>query len=164
MRMVSAFLAAGLLLLITAVRIDAFQDNPPQPEVSDNGSWLKATMDQYLGKPYVWGASGLKSFDCSGFVWRVFNDNGIFFKRTTARKLYMSLPKPATEQNWNFGNIVFFDNLKHCGIVCSRDNFYHAESKVGINISRFKPYWRPKIVGVRRFALDQTVPLSKSQD
>jgi cell wall-associated NlpC family hydrolase len=158
MRKASALLAAALLLLIATARIHAFQDNQPQPEASAGGSPLKATMDSYLGKPYVWGASGLKSFDCSGFVWRVFNDNGVFIKRTTARKLYMSLPNATTEETWKFGNVVFFDNLKHCGIVCNRDSFYHAESSKGINRSQFRPYWKPKIVGVRQFPLNQTTP------
>jgi peptidoglycan DL-endopeptidase LytE len=151
MKMPAAFLAAALLALIATARIHAFQDTPPLPEPSADGSQLKTTIDRYLGRPYVWGASGLRNFDCSGFVWRVFADNGVYFKRTTARKLYMSLPKTAADGNWNFGNIVFFDNLKHCGIVCGRDTFYHAESSKGINLSRFSPYWRPKIVGVRQF-------------
>jgi peptidoglycan DL-endopeptidase LytE len=151
MKRLTAFLAAALLLLIAAARTHAFQDQPPQPEPSADGSQLKTTIDRYLGRPYVWGSSGLKNFDCSGFVWRVFADNGVYFKRTTARKLYMSLPQTAADGAWNFGNIVFFDNLKHCGIVCSRDTFYHAESSKGTNLSRFRPYWHPKIVGVRQF-------------
>jgi cell wall-associated NlpC family hydrolase len=158
MRKASALLAAVMLLLISTARIHAFQDNPAQPEASANDNPLKATIDRHLGKPYVWGASGLKSFDCSGFVWRVFNDNGIYIKRTTARKLYMSLPKATTEETWKFGNVVFFDNLKHCGIVCDRDSFYHAESSKGINHSQFRPYWKPKIVGIRQFPLQQTTP------
>jgi hypothetical protein len=48
------------------------------------------------------------------------------------------------------GNIVFFDNLSHCGIVNSRSDFYHAESSKGTNLSRFDPYWRSKVCGVRR--------------
>jgi len=110
---------------------------------------MKATIEGYLGRPYVWGATGLKSFDCSGFVWRVLNDNGILIKRTTARKLYFSLPDPATGTTWQPGNIVFFDDLKHCGIVNERESFYHSQTSIGTNLSRFSPYWRSKIVGVR---------------
>ena len=46
---------------------------------------IKSTIENHLGRPYVWGSSGLKSFDCSGFVWRVMYENGILLKRTTAR-------------------------------------------------------------------------------
>ena len=158
MRKASALLAAVLLLLIATARIHAFQEDQAQPDASDVNIPLKTTIHSYLGRPYVWGASGAKSFDCSGFVWRVFNDNGVYFKRTTARKLYMSLPKATSEETWKFGNIVFFDNLKHCGIVCNRDTFYHAESSIGTNLSRFKPYWKPMIVGVGQFPLKPATP------
>jgi len=48
------------------------------------------------------------------------------------------------------GNLVFFDDLKHAGFGTGRDSFYHAESNVGTNLSRFDPYWRAKIAGIRR--------------
>jgi len=108
-----------------------------------------AVVERHLGRPYVWGACGLKSFDCSGFVWRVMQENGVLVKRTTARKYYMSLPEVAEEERWNFGNIVFFSNLKHCGIVDTRETFYHAAVSTGTHRSRFDPFWRRKISGVR---------------
>ena len=63
------------------------------------GFWsgLQTAIQKHLGRPYVWGATGLKSFDCSGFVWRVMYENGILLKRTTARKLYLTLPKATPE-------------------------------------------------------------------
>jgi cell wall-associated NlpC family hydrolase len=150
MKAVLAFLFAFSLMLIGAAPIMAFQSDAPMTETSSNENNLKIAIDRHLGKPYVWGATGLKSFDCSGFVWRVLNDSGIYLKRTTARKLYMALPKISTDSKWDFGNIVFFDDLRHCGIVHSRNTFYHAESSVGTTLSQFKPYWQKKIVAVRR--------------
>jgi len=121
---------------------------------AEPGFWdrFRSALEDNLGRPYVWGATGLKSYDCSGFVWRVMYDSGILMKRTTARKLYLSLPAVSKPEQWSFGNIVFFDNLAHCGIVNSRSDFYHAESSKGTNLSRFDPYWRPKVCGVRRLA------------
>jgi len=123
----------------------------PFPEAA-SGSWLKlkTILDGYMGRPYVWGATGLKSFDCSGLIWRVMLDSGIMVKRTTARKFYLSLPKPAAGENWSQGNIVFFDNLRHCGIVADRQFFYHAQTSKGTNLSQFTPFWRSRIVGFRR--------------
>jgi cell wall-associated NlpC family hydrolase len=114
---------------------------------------FRTVIQRHLGRPYVWGACGRKSFDCSGFVWRVMYDNGILIKRTTARKLYMVLPATTEQDAWQFGNIVFFDDLKHCGIVNARDSFYHAQSSRGTNLSRFDPFWRHKVHGVRRLKL-----------
>jgi len=110
---------------------------------------VRTVIERHLGRPYVWGACGLKSFDCSGFVWRVMQENEILVKRTTARKYYMSLPKVSDEERWNFGNIVFFSNLKHCGIVDTRETFYHAAVSTGTHLSRFDPFWRRRISGVR---------------
>ncbi|MBI3940051.1 MAG: C40 family peptidase [Acidobacteria bacterium] len=115
------------------------------------GLWdgLKASADRYLGRPYVWGAVGLKSFDCSGFVWRVLFENGILIKRTTARKLYMCLPKVSAPERQRPGNIVFFNSLKHCGIVAEPESFYHAETTNGTRLSRFTSYWRNRVSGYR---------------
>jgi cell wall-associated NlpC family hydrolase len=115
------------------------------------GFWTtcKQAIEKHLGRPYVWGATGLKSFDCSGFVWRVCYDSGVLMKRTTARKLYVCLPAAPGEQRWAPGNLVFFDNLKHVGIVNDANTFYHAESSKGTNLSKFDPYWRRKVCGVR---------------
>ena len=112
---------------------------------------IQSTVEKYLGKPYVWGASGLKSFDCSGFVWRIMAENGILVKRTTARKLYMSLPRARKGNSYDSRTLVFFDNLKHVGIVKDRESFYHAQVSIGTNLSAFDPYWRRKICGFRRF-------------
>jgi len=110
---------------------------------------VRASIERHLQRPYVWGSSGLKSFDCSGFVWRVMSENGILIKRTTARKFYMCLPKVAERDRWNFGNLVFFSDLKHCGIVETRQTFYHAAVTLGTHQSRFDPMWRRQISGVR---------------
>ena len=118
---------------------------------SNNNMWgtIHGTVEKYLGRPYVWGAAGLKSFDCSGFIWRIMADNGIIVKRTTARKLYMSLPRVPKDSSYDSGALVFFDNLKHVGIVKDREAFYHAQVSRGTNLSSFDPYWRRKICGFR---------------
>lgn len=144
----------GMLLLVMftglAARpgIDPVPAAPPPP-----GSFpevLRKSIERHLGRPYVWGATGLKSFDCSGFVWRVLADSGILFKRTTARRLYLCLPPVAAGSEREFGSIVFFDNLGHCGITAGPDHFYHAQCTKGTNLSPFKPFWYPKICGFRQ--------------
>jgi len=122
------------------------------PGAAAQGPWApdRATIERHLGRPYVWGSSGMKSFDCSGFLWRVMLDNGVLTKRTTARKYYMSLPRLAKPfAKSELGTIVFFDNLKHVGIVNDRDTFYHAQTSVGTNLARFGPFWRQKVCGYR---------------
>jgi cell wall-associated NlpC family hydrolase len=116
---------------------------------------VKSTIQKYLGRPYVWGSSGLKTFDCSGFIWRVMTDNGILLKRTTARKFYMMLPAVRDDEKWQFGTLVFFDDLKHVGIVDTPDTFYHAQVSRGTNRSEMNPFWRHQIYGFRRMPTPQ---------
>src|SRR5688572_1981364 len=108
-------LLPALLLLISIAIPASAQVTPANAQATgeDFYTGIKAAIERNLGRPYVWGATGMKSYDCSGFVWRVMYENGIFMKRTTARKFYMLL-KPATkEQQGQFGTLVFFDDLKH---------------------------------------------------
>src|ERR1044071_6583453 len=38
---------------------------------------LMTAIDERLGSPYRWGATGPNRFDCSGFVWSIFQASGI---------------------------------------------------------------------------------------
>jgi len=143
------FLAFVCLACATSLFAVVDQAMAPDSTGQDVSDKLKAIIERHLGRPYVWGASGLKSFDCSGFVWRVMVENGILIKRTTARKLYFCLSPVPEGKKWSFGNVVFFDDLKHCGIVAGADTFYQSETSIGTNLSQFDPFWRPKVCGVR---------------
>jgi cell wall-associated NlpC family hydrolase len=110
-------------------------------------SRLRASIERFLGRPYVWGATGDKSFDCSGFVWRVSQDTGYFLKRTTARKLYFSTPPATAAEKGRFGNLIFFDDLKHVGIVNDRHSFFHAQVSKGTNLSEMNAHWRSLVGG-----------------
>jgi cell wall-associated NlpC family hydrolase len=148
-----------LLAFVLAVQAAAAQGAPaaaptpdapaPPPAESPLVVKLRTVVAAHLGKPYVWGATGLKSFDCSGFLWRVMTDAGVLVKRTTARKYYMCLPKVDDSVRGQFGTVVFFDCMKHCGIVADAAGFYHAQLSRGTNLSPLRPYWRPKVCGYR---------------
>ena len=137
------------ILLTTSAFGQTLVDSKIESGPSDFFSQMKAVITKHLGRPYVWGGAGMKNFDCSGFVWRVLFENGIITNRTTARKYYMMLPKVDEASQWQFGTIVFFDNLKHVGIVDSPKTFYHAQVSRGTNLSEFNSFWRQKIYGFR---------------
>ena len=147
-------LAIFLLLFVSISSVTAAQPAQNPADFVSNASPLtegvKATIEKYLGRPYVWGSSGLKSFDCSGFIWRVMYANGMLLKRTTARKFYMILPPVAKDEQWSFGTFVFFDDLKHVGIIDTPTAFYHAQVSIGTNRSEMNSFWRRQIYGFRR--------------
>ncbi len=108
-----------------------------------------------LGIPYLYGSTGPNRYDCSGFVWQVFNDAGIRFERTSARNLWASSEPVTGDERFKFGTLVFMNKLGHMGIVADENGFYHASSSKGITYSPFKGYWEKRLVGFRRLVVNQ---------
>src|SRR4030095_1863988 len=87
---------------------------------------LMAAIDQRLGSRYRWGATGPNRFDCSGFVWSIFQSAGINFERANARTLWSRFAPAAPEDQYKFGTLVFFSGLAHVGVVADEKGFCHA--------------------------------------
>jgi cell wall-associated NlpC family hydrolase len=126
---------------------------------SANPSFLKfqplilAAIDQRLGSPYSWGATGPSAFDCSGFVWSIFQSAGITFERGSARTLWARFAPAAPDEQYKFGTLVFFSGLAHVGVVADQNGFYHASRHHGVVYSPFNDYWLARIDGFRRVPL-----------
>ncbi|MGV8074161.1 MAG: C40 family peptidase [Syntrophobacteraceae bacterium] len=125
-------------------------EQPTQDSPYGWAAQLKEIINRYLGYPYGFGCSGPKRFDCSGFVWRVIAEGGVYLKRTSSRKLFLALPKADDNESRQLGAVVFFNGLRHCGLVRDSSFFYHASRKRGTTCSAFDPYWRSKIYGYRK--------------
>ena len=116
-------------------------------------SQLMAAIDQRLGSPYRWGATGPNRFDCSGFVWSIYQATGINFERASARNLFARFEPAPVEEQFKFGTLVFFSGLKHVGVVADEHGFYHASRHHGVIYSEFNEYWLKRIDGFRRVPL-----------
>src|SRR5919205_921759 len=118
---------------------------------------LMSAIDERLGSPYRWGATGPNRFDCSGFVWSIYQASGINFTRESARNLFAHLePVPEGEQ-FKFGTLVFFSGLAHVGVVADEHGFYHASRHHGVVYAEFNDYWLKRIDGFRRVPLNVQV-------
>ncbi|MDJ1135968.1 C40 family peptidase [Streptomyces iconiensis] len=91
-----------------------------------------AFAKKQLGKPYVWGATGPNSYDCSGFTQDAWKAGGVSLPRTTfdqvkvGTKVAKSAMKP--------GDLIFFyDDVSHVGIYVGDGQMIHAP-KPGANI------------------------------
>ncbi|MGL4345965.1 MAG: NlpC/P60 family protein [Cellulosilyticaceae bacterium] len=112
---------------------------------------------QFLGTPYVWGGSNLKTgVDCSGFTQEVFD----YFDIQISRVSYMQANDGQTipKSELRCGDLVFFDtsgvnqgNISHVGIYMGDNQFIHSDSTRGVAISNLSsPYYtRNYVKGVR---------------
>lgn len=116
---------------------------------------LLDAMTDRLGIPYRYGSNGPNSYDCSSFVWSVFQQAGIAFERSSARNYWAKFEPVSGDDRYKFGTLVFFNNLGHMGIVADEKGFYHASVSKGITYSKFEGYWQKRIVGFRRVPVNQ---------
>ena len=131
--------------------------NDSDTNVSKSASALISYAKKFLGKPYVWGAQGPNSFDCSGFTYYVFkNSANITLPRTS--KDQSTYGTTISKKNLKVGDLVFFDtsgsnsgNVSHVGIYIGSNQFIHASSSKGkVVISDFNNYYTNAFVKAKR--------------
>lgn len=121
--------------------LNGFIDNKKNP--------ILQSIEPKLGIRYVWGAEGPSGYDCSGFIYKVFNEIGFSIDRLTARTYWRKFRTAKPDERYKLGTLVFFNNLKHVGIVLDENGFYHASKSKGITYSKFNSYWKKRIVGFK---------------
>ncbi|MFN0110192.1 MAG: C40 family peptidase [Blastocatellia bacterium] len=148
---------------LTSLVLPAFRPpflTPPLLFSTEKSAALYQAINQKLGIRYRFFGVDDRGYDCSGFVWRVFQDVGADFQRVAARTLWNELPEARPEETTEFGTLVFFNNLKHIGIVRDAETFYHSSRSEGVTLSKFAGYWESRIIGYRRApaALIESLP------
>ena len=77
-----------------------------------------------LGKPYVWGATGPGSFDCSGLVQAAWASAGVAIPRTTYEQ-WAALPHVSMSAIQP-GDLIFFDGIGHVAIYVGKNMIIDA--------------------------------------
>ncbi|APW65373.1 hypothetical protein LPB137_05690 [Poseidonibacter parvus] len=102
-----------------------------------------------LGSPYVYAKTGPNSFDCSGFVYYVFNKNNIQVPRTSIAQ--SKIGRKITRDKIKRGDLVFFDtslkgHVNHSGIYLGNGKFIHASSgrANSVTISNIDGWYKDK--------------------
>ncbi|MFF0861411.1 C40 family peptidase [Nonomuraea sp. NPDC003560] len=103
-----------------------------------------------LGKPYLWGAEGPHSFDCSGLTMRAFQAAGISIPRVAADQWRYGPPVPNGQEQP--GDLAFFrmepDGPGHVGLVIGGGQMIHAPNKR--TIVKIDTYQRGDLIGFTR--------------
>ena len=126
---------------------------PVAPAISLSNTFdksLLSAIQSHLGSEYHFNRTGPDEFDCSGLVWRAFQDIGVSFQRGPARSYWATFETPSAKDQFKFGTLVFFSNLSHVGIVVDEKGFYHSARHGGVMYSPFNDYWLSRIDGFRR--------------
>lgn len=90
---------------------------------------------EFIGSPYVYGAIGPSSFDCSGFTQYVFNKFGYSLTRTTYTQVNQGTY--VTRENLQPGDLIFTRGTAqapgHVGIYVGNGKMIHA-SRPGVGV------------------------------
>lgn len=105
--------------------------NPPVSNSSKQSAIVNLAYAQ-LGKPYVWGAEGPNSFDCSGLMTYIFKNAGS-----------INLPRTSSQQS-NFGTTVSKSNLQPGDLIFSSTDGSGGVSHVGVYVGNGEMIHAPK--------------------
>ncbi|MCZ7458498.1 C40 family peptidase [Streptomyces sp. WMMC940] len=94
-----------------------------------------------IGKPYVWGATGPSSYDCSGLTQAAWRAAGVDLPRTTWDQVKAG--QSVATADLLPGDLVFFyDDISHVGVYIGDGKMIHAP-KPGANVREESIYYMP---------------------
>ena len=114
---------------------------------------------KYIGRPYVSGATGPNSFDCSGFVYAVSRESIGYQLPRTVKAIY-GFCKIIDDSERQPGDLVFFkttssETVSHVGIYIGNGQFLNCASdgpNTGVILSSLKEnYWKSRYYKTGRF-------------
>ncbi|MCX4788792.1 MULTISPECIES: C40 family peptidase [unclassified Streptomyces] len=97
------------------------------PVLASNARAAEAIAFAYgaLGKPYVWGATGPSSFDCSGLTQAAWRSAGVSLPRTTYTQI--NAGQHVSRSELAPGDLVFFySGISHVGLYIGNGQMIHA--------------------------------------
>ncbi|MFC5952354.1 NlpC/P60 family protein, partial [Pseudonocardia lutea] len=100
-----------------------------------------------LGRPYVWGASGPGSFDCSGLTSWAFKQAGITLPRSSSAQARVGTPVSWSEMQP--GDLVFYYSpVSHVGIYAGGGKMLNAPQSG--DVVKYQTVSRSAFTGARR--------------
>ncbi|MDT0347280.1 C40 family peptidase [Streptomyces litchfieldiae] len=106
----------------------AEQETPPADSGGSYATQAEAAIafaEQQLGKPYVWGATGPNSYDCSGLTQAAWRAAGVEIPRVTWDQV--NIGTTVSRDELLPGDLVFFyDDISHVGLYTGDGMMIHA--------------------------------------
>jgi len=100
--------------------------NWPNPTIPAHGTVVQYARSR-LGLPYVWAASGPRSFDCSGLMLWCYRQIGISLPHSSRAQI--NVGQRVSRSNLEPGDLVFFGSpIHHVGMYIGGGQMIHAPS------------------------------------
>ena len=138
----------------------------PEKEAAMVADSIIAYAMQFLGTPYLYGANGPKSFDCTGFTGYVFRHFGIDLSRSSIAQAHDGRAVEGDLTALQKGDLVIFGSrgapaiVGHAGIFIELDStkrdftFIHA-AHGGVKVTKLSDsYYIKRFKGARRVLPD----------
>jgi cell wall-associated NlpC family hydrolase len=126
---------------------DGSGDSAGDGQTSSKAAKALAFARAQMGKPYVWGATGPNSFDCSGLTQAAWKAAGVDLPRTTWDQVKTG--ERVATKHLQPGDLVFFyDDISHVGMYIGGGKMIHAP-KPGANVREESIYYMPIYGSVR---------------
>ena len=131
-------------------------------QVSENSlgnEKLYATIENWLGTPYLWGGTSKNGVDCSSLTQQIyFEVYGQELPRTSIEQFYYDTEAQFKSQEYlREGDLVFFrlrhkdKVVSHVGIYLQNGKFVGSNSPRGVEIADLNSnYWQDKYVACAR--------------
>ncbi|WP_189600892.1 MULTISPECIES: C40 family peptidase [Streptomyces] len=127
---------------------------PPSTPPQTGGSTYAAKAEKALafargqiGKPYVWGATGPSSYDCSGLTQAAWKAAGVDLPRTTWDQVKVGT-RVATADLLPGDLVFFYDDISHVGLYIGGGKMIHAP-KPGADVREESIYYMPVYGSIR---------------
>ncbi|MFD3700006.1 NlpC/P60 family protein [Streptomyces sp. NPDC058646] len=101
------------------------RSTPPPPADGSRAARAVAFAHGAIGKPYVWGATGPGSFDCSGLTQAAWRSAGVSLPRTTYTQIN-SGRRVARDQLAPGDLVFFYSGVTHVGLYIGNGQMVHA--------------------------------------
>lgn len=154
----SSFLLGGTLLFGGCASHTPTQPPPVVKSTPAHGkrAAILRTARTLIGAPYKWGGYLPQTgFDCSGFIWFVYQQHGINLPRISWQQF--AAGKAVSYDQLRPGDLLFYNVDKngkslHVAILTDRGTFIHAPSsgKRVMESSLNNTYWHKHYIGARR--------------
>lgn len=143
----------NMLYVGQVIHVPAATQTAPVQKVT--GQDIVNSGKKYIGAGYLYGASMNRTdvFDCSSFIKRVYEENGISMPRTSQDQANAGTVVPFSQAR--IGDIVSYDTnfdgtIDHVALYIDPNTILHASTSKGVDYSNTYYYWKDRMVKVTR--------------